>query len=113
VCFLQAIWGIYGREENAAGLVASDGRTATPCEKNFQEETTMRKQIQKLLVLLLLVAAVSGLFPAWTAHAATASEVYVGGVRMTSGTYLANGATRTTTTKPSGGYAYFSGGTLK
>jgi len=42
-----------------------------------------------------------------------ADEAYVGGVRMTRGTYLAVGAAKTQTTKPgSGGYAYFEKGKL-
>ncbi|MBQ8897243.1 MAG: cell wall-binding repeat-containing protein [Clostridia bacterium] len=39
-------------------------------------------------------------------------SVWVGGVFMPNGTYLANGATSTTTVKPSGGYAYYKDGTL-
>jgi len=39
-------------------------------------------------------------------------EVYVGGVGMFSGDYLAVGATKTQTTKPSGGYAYYKDGKL-
>ena len=34
-------------------------------------------------------------------------EIYVGGVGMYDGDYLAVGATATQTTKPSGGYAYY------
>ena len=41
-----------------------------------------------------------------------ASEVYVGGVGMNDGDYLAVGATATQTTKPSGGYAYYKDGKL-
>lgn len=39
-------------------------------------------------------------------------DVYVGGVGMFSGDYLAVGATKTQTTKPSGGYAYYKDGKL-
>ena len=39
-------------------------------------------------------------------------SVWVGGVYMPNGTYLANGATSATTVKPSGGYAYYKDGTL-
>lgn len=39
-------------------------------------------------------------------------EVYVGGVKMSDGDYLAVGATATRTTKPAGGYAYYKNGTL-
>ena len=38
--------------------------------------------------------------------------VYVGGVAMYDGEYLAVGATTTQTTKPSGGYAYYKDGKL-
>ena len=41
-----------------------------------------------------------------------APEIYVGGVGMFSGDYLAVGATATTKTKPSGGYAYYNNGVL-
>ena len=40
------------------------------------------------------------------------SSVYVGGVCMYDGDYLAVGATKTQTTKPAGGYAYYKNGTL-
>ncbi len=42
----------------------------------------------------------------------TPADVYVGGVGMFDGDYLAVGATATTTTKPSGGYAYYNDGVL-
>ena len=42
----------------------------------------------------------------------SAPKVYVGGVGMYDGDYLAVGATATRTTKPSGGYAYYKDGTL-
>lgn len=38
--------------------------------------------------------------------------ITVNGVEMYDGNYLANGATKTTTTKPSGGYAYYKNGVL-
>ena len=41
-----------------------------------------------------------------------APDVYVGGVGMYDGDYLAVGATKTQTTKPYGGYAYYKNGTL-
>ena len=44
--------------------------------------------------------------------AAAGGEVYVGGVGMCDGDYLAVGATATQTTKPSGGYAYYKDGVL-
>ncbi len=42
----------------------------------------------------------------------SAPKVYVGGVGMYDGDYLAVGATATRTTKPSGGYAYYKNGKL-
>ena len=39
-------------------------------------------------------------------------SVFIGDVEMTNGTYLANGASKTTTSKPSGGYAYYKDGVL-
>ena len=55
-----------------------------------------------------------GMIPATTltAFAAAGGEVYVGGVGMANGTYPANNATSTTTSKPSGGYAYYADGVL-
>ncbi|MBR6645260.1 MAG: hypothetical protein IKL21_05805 [Clostridia bacterium] len=38
--------------------------------------------------------------------------VFIGDVKMTNGTYLANGASKTTTSKPSGGYAHYKDGVL-
>ena len=69
---------------------------------------------KRLFSLLLAIVMVLGLIPATslTAFAAAANSVLVGGVEMTNGTYLANGATTTQTTKPSGGYAYYKNGTL-
>ena len=69
---------------------------------------------KRILSLLLAFVMVLGMFPAatLTAFAAAANSVLVGGVEMTNGTYLANGATTTQTTKPSGGYAYYRNGTL-
>lgn len=40
------------------------------------------------------------------------AEIWVGGVGMVSGDYLANGEATTTTSKPSGGYAYYKDGVL-
>ena len=47
-----------------------------------------------------------------TLNAKFEDAVYVGGVGMCDGDYLAVGATATQTTKPSGGYAYYKNGTL-
>ena len=41
------------------------------------------------------------------------NDVYVGGVRMQDGDYLATGATVTTTTEPQSGYAYYKDGNLE
>ena len=65
----------------------------------------MKKIFAALLMLFMLVMLAA------TAMAA-APEIYVGGVGMNSGDYLANGAPATTTTEPSGGYAYYKDGVL-
>ena len=69
---------------------------------------------KRLLSLLLALVMLVGMIPATTltAFAAAGGEVYVGGVKMYDGDYLAVGATKTQTTKPSGGYAYYKDGTL-
>ena len=69
---------------------------------------------KRLLSLLLALVMLVGMIPATTLTASAESNysVWVGGVKMTSGTYLAVGATATQTTKPSGGYAYYEDGTL-
>ena len=71
----------------------------------------MKKRILSLLLTLLMLV---GMIPATSlsAFAAAGGEVYVGGVKMSDGTYLAVGATATQTTKPSGGYAYYKDGKL-
>ena len=71
----------------------------------------MKKRIFSLLLVLTMLV---GMIPATTltAFAAAGGEVYVGGVRMHDGDYLAVGATATQTTKPSGGYAYYEDRTL-
>ena len=63
-----------------------------------------------LLALVMLV----GMIPAGviTASAESNYSVWVGGVCMNDGDYLAVGATATQTTKPSGGYAYYEDRTL-
>ena len=63
-----------------------------------------------MLVLTMLV----GMIPATslTAFAESGGTVYVGGVAMSDGDYLAIGATITHTTEPSFGYAYYKDGTL-
>ena len=69
---------------------------------------------KRMISLLLALVMVLGMIPATTlpAFAAAEGEVYVGGVGMNDGDYLAVGATATQTTKPSGGYAYYKDGTL-
>lgn len=65
---------------------------------------------KRLFSLLLALVMIFGTLP-MTAHAAE-PEIYVGGVGMVSGDYLASGATATVTTQPSGGYAYYDNGVL-
>ena len=69
---------------------------------------------KRMISLLLAIVMVLGMLPVatLTAFAAAEGEVYVGGVAMYDGDYLAVGATATQTTKPSGGYAYYYDGTL-
>ena len=69
---------------------------------------------KRLLSILLALMMIIGMIPATTltAFAAAGGEVYVGGVSMHDGDYLAVGATKTQTTKPSGGYAYYNDGKL-
>lgn len=71
------------------------------------------KFFKKPLAVLLTLAMVIGIFAAVGVNTSAAEpELWVGGVAMADGDYLANGATATTTTKPSGGYAYFKDGVL-
>ena len=64
---------------------------------------------KRLLSLLLALVMLVGIIPATslTAHAAGTHSILVDGVDMSDGTYLAVGASNTTTSKPSGGYAYW------
>ena len=70
--------------------------------------------LSRALGMLLALVMLVGMIPATslTAFAAAEGEVYVGGVAMSDGDYLAVGATATQTTKPSGGYAYYENGVL-
>ena len=71
------------------------------------------KFFKKPLAVLLTLAMVIGIFAAVGVNTSAAeAELWVGGVEMNDGDYLANGATTTTTSKPSGGYAYFKDGKL-
>ena len=71
------------------------------------------KFFKKSVAVLLTLAMVIGIFAAVGVNTSAAEpELWVGGVEMNDGDYLANGATATTTTKPSGGYAYFKDGVL-
>ena len=70
--------------------------------------------IKRILSMMLVLVMLVGMIPmtSLTAFAAAGGVVYVGGVRMYDGDYLAVGATMTHTTKPSVGYAYYKDGTL-
>lgn len=71
------------------------------------------KFFKKSVAVLLTLAMVIGIFAAVGVNTSAAEPgLWVGGVEMNDGDYLANGATATTTTKPSGGYAYFKDGVL-
>ena len=60
---------------------------------------------KRLLSLLLALVMVLSMIPAtiFSASAESTYDVYVGGVGMYDGDYLANDATATQTTKPTGG----------
>jgi len=60
----------------------------------------------RFLSAILVLFTLFALFPL-TAFGADAKSVYVFGRELSSGEYLAEGADMPTTTKPSGGYAYF------
>ncbi len=70
--------------------------------------------IKRFLSMLLVLTMLVGMIPmtSLTAFAESGGVVYVGGVAMSDGDYLAIGATKTHTTKPSVGYAYYKDGTL-
>lgn len=70
--------------------------------------------IKRILSMMLVLVMLVGMIPATslTAFAESGGVVYVGGVAMYDGDYLAIGATTTRTTKPSFGYAYYKDGTL-
>ena len=71
------------------------------------------KFLKKSVAVLLTLAMVIGIFAAVGVNTSAAEAgLWVGGVEMNDGDYLANGATATTTSKPSGGYAYFKDGVL-
>ena len=71
------------------------------------------KFFKKSVAVLLTLAMVIGIFAAVGVNTYAAEPgLWVGGVEMNDGDYLANGATATTTTEPSGGYAYFKDGVL-
>lgn len=71
------------------------------------------KFFKKSVAVLLTLAMVIGIFAAVGVNTSAAEPgLWVGGVEMNDGDYLANGATATTTTEPSGGYAYFKDGVL-
>ena len=70
----------------------------------------MKRTLTFLSVLLVMVLTTSLLtVPAFAAEA----EINVGGVDLASGDYRAVGAKEATTTKPSGGYAYYKDGMLE
>ena len=67
----------------------------------------MKRKIVALFLSLSILLSLCSL----TAFAAD-SSIYVAGVEMASGTYLAVGASVTQTTQPNGGYAYYANGEL-
>ena len=69
------------------------------------------KTYTRLISLVLLCVILVG-FLSLRAKAAKAPEVYIGGVGLYDGDYLAAGAYQTTQTKPEDYYAYYSAGVL-
>lgn len=69
------------------------------------------KTAKKVISVILSILILAAIIPA-TTFAATGDTICVGGVEMEDGDYLANGASATASTKPSGGYAYFKDGEL-
>ncbi len=70
----------------------------------------MKKRVLSLLLTLVMVLS---LVPVTGMIASAADDsIYVGGVKMTSGDFLAVGATQTTTEEPDDGYAYYEDGAL-
>ena len=69
------------------------------------------KTAKKVISVILSILIIAAIIPA-TIFAATGDTIWVGGVEMEDGDYLANGASATASTKPSGGYAYFKDGEL-
>ena len=65
----------------------------------------------KIISLLICISLILAITPLG-ATAIRTCNLYVGGVEMYDGDYLAVGATSTQTTKPAGGYAYYKDGVL-
>ena len=73
----------------------------------------MKKKIGLLSLLLVLAMCLAFLPGLQTeAEAAAASSITVNGYNLPSGYYLPTATWTKTTTKPSGSYFYYSGGTL-
>jgi hypothetical protein len=75
----------------------------------------MKRNVSKLIgILALLTLLCCAVFAmTTTASAAAPSSVMINGITLTGGKYLAEGATSTVSSKPSGRYAYYNGtGTL-
>ena len=70
----------------------------------------MSTRIFSAILCLLMLAYV---IPAGTFEVKAATSIKVGGVTLESGKYLAVGATKSTSTKPSANYAYYTDGLLK
>lgn len=80
---------------------------------SIKEETNMKKKIGLLSLLLVLAMCLAFLPGLQTeAEAAAASSITVNGYNLPSGYYLPTATWTKTTTKPSGSYFYYSGGTL-
>lgn len=66
-----------------------------------------KKSLAVLLCMITVFATMAIGFTASAAMPNPVTEVYVNNVKLTNGKYLAVGSKTATTTKPSGGYAYF------
>ncbi len=71
----------------------------------------MKKVLSLVLILTMLLSAVPFSASAFTFDN-TAEYVYIGNTKLVDGQYLAQGSTTPVTSRPSGGYAHFSDGTL-
>jgi hypothetical protein len=68
----------------------------------------MKRSLKRLLGTVLALVLLFSALPAVGA----ATDIYVGGVAMSEGSYLALGADSVSSTRPDGGYAHYQNGVL-